>query len=127
MVNFPGMKTVLIVEDESIAALELCETVRSMGYRVPDPVNSADRVMAALIREQPDAVIMDIHLSSFIDGIDAARRMKLIRDIPLVYLTAYNNEETRRRAEKTNPVAFLIKPASREQIGAILKRLFPSP
>ncbi|MBN2626634.1 MAG: response regulator [Spirochaetales bacterium] len=120
------MKTVLIVEDESIAALELSETVRSLGYRVPEPVDSADKVMAALVREQPDAIFMDIHLSSFIDGIDAARRMKLLRDIPLVYLTAYNNEETRRRAEKTDPVDFLVKPVSRSQIESVLKQIFTS-
>jgi DNA-binding response OmpR family regulator len=88
-------KTILVVEDESIAALELCETIKKMGYKVPDPVMSADLVMPAIIKERPHAVIMDINLSSYIDGIDAAQRIKIVDDIPLIYLTAYNTEETK--------------------------------
>ena len=117
-------KTIMVVEDESIAALELCETLRSLGYFVPEPIDSADKVMAAMIKERPDAVFMDINLSSFLDGIDTARRIKLLKDIPLIYLTAYNNEETRRRAEKTNPAAFLTKPVSTKQIKNALEGIF---
>jgi CheY-like chemotaxis protein len=119
-------KKVLIVEDEPIAAMEISETVRSLGYTVPDPVYSADNVLAALIKEQPDVIIMDINLSCFIDGIDTARRIKLLRDIPLIYLTAYNNEETKKRAERTNPADFLIKPVSRDIIGSSLENIFQS-
>jgi CheY-like chemotaxis protein len=117
-------KTILVVEDESIAALELCETIKKMGYKVPDPVMSADLVMPAIIKERPHAVIMDINLSSYIDGIDAAQRIKIVDDIPLIYLTAYNTEETKRRAMKTNPVDFLLKPVSREQLQKVLNKLF---
>ncbi|MDC7221753.1 MAG: response regulator [Spirochaetales bacterium] len=119
-------KTILVVEDEAIAALELSETLKSLGYNVPEPVDSADKVIGVLIKEQPDAVFMDINLSSFIDGVDAARRIKLLGDIPLIYLTAYNNEEIKKRAERTNPADFLIKPVSREQIKASLDKIFLS-
>ena len=117
-------KTIMVVEDESIAALELCETLRNMGYFVPEPVGSADKVIGAVIKEQPDAIFMDINLSNFIDGIDVAQRIKLLKDIPLIYLTAYNNDETMRRAERTKPAAFLSKPSSTELIGRTLEQIF---
>ncbi|MDC7223823.1 MAG: response regulator [Spirochaetales bacterium] len=119
-------KTVLVVEDEPIPALELSETVRSLGFRVPEPVLSADKVLTAMMNEEPDAVFMDINLSGFIDGIDTARRIKLLRDIPLIFLTAYNNEETKKRAERTQPVEYLVKPVSREQIRKALDKAFSS-
>lgn len=117
-------KTVLVVEDEAIAALELCETLRSLGYRVPEPVLNADGVMPAMIREKPDAVLMDINLSSYIDGIDTAQRIKVLNPVPLIFITAYNTEETKRRAMSTGPVDFLTKPVSREQLEKLLKALF---
>ncbi len=108
--------TVLVVEDEGIVGLELQEILESLGYNVPDVVTSGDAVLENVIKYKPSLIIMDIHLKSFIDGIDAVKRVKMIQDTPIIYLTAYPNKEIKQRAMTTNPAAYLLKPFKEKQL-----------
>ena len=108
--------TVLVVEDEGIVGLELQEILENLGYNVPDVVTSGDAVLENVIKYKPSLIIMDIHLKSFIDGIDAVKRVKMIQDTPIIYLTAYPNKEIRQRAMTTNPAAYLLKPFKEKQL-----------
>lgn len=103
-------RTILVVEDEPIIGLELQETLEQMGFTVPAIVVSADKVMEAVALHRPDVILMDIRLHSFIDGIDAARRLRMVSDVPIIYLSAYTDDAVRNRAAKTSPVAVLSKP-----------------
>jgi len=108
------MARVLIVEDEPLAAMEIQESLERMGHLVPAIVDSADAVLPAALSSRPDLVIMDINLKSFADGVDAAARLRLLSEVPLIYLTAYPGEGSRERAMKTRPSAYLTKPVSDE-------------
>jgi CheY-like chemotaxis protein len=103
-------QTILVVEDEPIVALELCETLEKLGYTVPPAIDSADAVLEAARRYHPDLVLMDIRLKSYLDGIDAAHRLRLLGDIPVIFLTAQGSLEQRNRAERLLPAAYLSKP-----------------
>lgn len=115
--------TVLVVEDEGIVGLELQEILESMGYNVPDVVSSGDDVLGCVMKHNPQLIIMDIHLKSFIDGIDAAKRVKMIKETPIIYLTAYPNNEIRERAMKTNPAAYLLKPFKEDKLKEEIERV----
>lgn len=106
------MARVLVVEDEAIAAMEIQESLERMGHEVPAVVASADAVLPAALAHRPDLVIMDINLRSFTDGVDAAARLRLMSQVPLIYLTAYPSQGSQDRALKTRPSAYLIKPVS---------------
>ena len=116
---------IMIVEDEPIVSLEIQDTLERLGYEIPIVLDSGDAVLESCIRYKPDIILMDIRLKSFIDGIDAARRLRMVSMIPIIYLTAYTGEDTRNRAEKTQPAAFLSKPLDEkllhEKIEQILK------
>jgi two-component system, response regulator PdtaR len=119
------MATILIVEDEPIVAMQLQESLESMGHTVPAIVDSGDEVLASVMARKPDLILMDIKLRSFIDGVDAAKRIKLVYDdIPVIYLTAYPSKGSQDRAMGTDPAAYLVKPindnALREQIDRAL-------
>jgi CheY-like chemotaxis protein len=101
---------ILVVEDEPLVALELKETLQDAGYEVPAAVDSADLVIQALREHRPDLILMDIRLRSFLDGIDVVTRVRLLSDVPVVYLTAYSTPDVRHRADVTHPSAFLVKP-----------------
>jgi two-component system, response regulator PdtaR len=121
------MATILIVEDEPIVAMQLQESLESMGHAVPAIVDSGDEVLASVMARKPDLILMDIKLRSFIDGVDAAKRIKLVYDdIPVIYLTAYPSKGSQDRAMGTDPAAYLVKPindnALREQIDRALGR-----
>ena len=114
---------IMIVEDEPIIAMELQESLQTAGYDVPVTVRNADDVMPAVIKQNPDLIIMDIYLKSFIDGIDAAQRVKMLRDIPIIFLTAYPNENIRKKALSIKPEAYLLKPLRDKELLEQISRI----
>lgn len=120
------MARILIVEDEPIASMQLKESLESMGHEVLETMASADGVLDAVASRKPDLVIMDIHLKSFIDGIDAASRIKLLSPVPLIFLTGYSGQGTIERAMKVGPAAYLVKPVSDEKLRESIDRALGS-
>jgi CheY-like chemotaxis protein len=118
----PEKKTILVVEDEPLIGLELQETLVRLGYEVPRVIGSADEILTAASSVKPDLVLMDINLKSFSDGIDAARRLRLFSDKPIIFLTAYSGDDTRARAASTSPAAFLSKPVDEATLVASIKK-----
>jgi two-component system, response regulator PdtaR len=118
------MASILIVEDEPIVGMQLQESLESMGHNVPAIVDSGDEVLGAVLANKPDLILMDIKLRSFIDGVDAAKRVKLVCDTPIIYLTAYPSKGSQDRALGTTPAGYLVKPVSddalRDQIRKVL-------
>lgn len=116
------MASVLVVEDEPIVSMQLQESLESMGHRVTAIVDSGDEVLGAVLKQKPDIVLMDIKLRSFIDGVDAAKRLKLVCDVPVIYLTAYPSKGSQDRAKSTAPAAYLVKPINDRELGEQISR-----
>ena len=121
------MASILVVEDEPIAGMEMQECLERMGHRVPAIVDSADAVLYAALTHKPDLVIMDINLKSFSDGVDAAARLRMLSDVPVIYLTAYPSQGGQDRALRTQPAAYLIKPVSDETLARQVERALALP
>jgi two-component system, response regulator PdtaR len=101
---------VLIVEDEAIAAMATAAMLRKLGFDVCSKAASGEEALLAFDGECPDIVIMDIRLEGEMDGIETTRRIKLRREVPVIYVTAFSDDTTLRRAEETHPLAFINKP-----------------
>ncbi len=69
----------------------------------------------------PDLVLMDIVLKGPIDGIEAARHIRDELDIPVIYLTAYADEETVERAKLTEPVGYVLKPFDERELHTVVE------
>jgi two-component system, response regulator PdtaR len=117
---------ILIVEDEPIVAMQLQESVEAMGHVVPAVVDSGDQVLSAVMSGKPDLILMDIKLRSFIDGVDAAKRVRLIYDVPVIYLTAYPSKGAQDRAMGTDPAAYLVKPISDDALAEAIGKALSS-
>src|SRR5512142_119076 len=111
-------ETILVVEDETLVGLELKEDLERLGYYVPEVIESGEAVVQAVARLQPDLVLMDIRLRGGLDGIEAAYQAKAEFDLPVIYLTAYSDTDTLRRAALTGPDAFLLKPFDERELAA---------
>lgn len=111
-------ETILVVEDEPLVGLEIREDLERLGYIVPDVVSSGEAVMPAVAKHKPALVIMDIRIEGGVDGIEAAYQIKAEFDVPIVYLTAYSDARTLRRAAETGPDAFLLKPFDERELAA---------
>jgi len=108
---------VLIVEDEGIVALDLQRRLVTLGYDVPRIATSHDDALMAINEIIPDIVLMDINISGEIDGIDTAAKI----ETPVIYLTAYSEENTLERAKATKPYGFLLKPFSERELHATIQ------
>ena len=116
------MKTILVVEDEALVGMELEEGLTALGYAVPEIVTRGDEVLAATQRVRPDLVLMDIRIGGSLDGIQAAVRLRQDSDVPLIFLTAYNDPQTMARASEARPQGFLIKPFGEKELAAEIRR-----
>lgn len=111
-------KTILVVEDEIVIAMDLQATLIDLGHAVPEIVTSGEAAIQAALRLHPDLVLMDIHLSESLDGIDAAAEIIRRLDIPVIFLTAYADDETLQRASQTAPYGYILKPFEARELRA---------
>jgi two-component system phosphate regulon sensor histidine kinase PhoR len=107
---------ILIVEDESIVALDLQTSLGGLGYDVLLSVSSGEEAIASAERTHPDLILMDIMLDGEMDGIEAAGQIRKQFGIPVVFLTAYADEDTLRRAKITEPFGYLLKPFEEREL-----------
>ncbi len=115
------MAKILIVEDESIVAWDIKETLEKFGHTVVDMVVSGVEALGSAISDSPDLVLMDIRLEGDIDGITVGDEIYQQLKIPIVYLTAHADELTLARATKTNPFGYLIKPFQPQSLQSTVK------
>lgn len=107
---------ILIVEDEAIVALDIKKSLEKIGFKITDTVTSYTSSLISIKENEPDIIIMDIHLNKSKDGIETALEIKKVKDIPIIYLTAFSDDETIKRAIETDPLAYLLKPFRRDEI-----------
>ena len=118
---------VLIVEDETIVALDIKRAIQNLGFEVTNTVTTFEEAIACVKENTPDIILMDINLENSIDGISIAYEIKKTNDIPIIYLTAFCDDETINRAIETNPVGYLLKPFKIDELkSTILLGIFKS-
>ncbi len=101
---------ILIVEDESLAAMALEEVLGMLGFAVIGIEDNADAAIGAAERLRPDIVMMDIRLLGPRDGIDAAAAIRARTGIRCIFTSAFADAETRHRAADCEPFGFVRKP-----------------
>jgi len=101
---------ILIVEDEAIVAMEIEGRLTKLGYGIAGSVSTGEAAIAAAQKTMPALVLMDIMLAGEIDGVHASAEIRRRFNIPVVFLTAYADEKTLKRAKLTEPFGYLMKP-----------------
>jgi PAS domain S-box-containing protein len=112
---------ILVVEDESIVALDLENKLEERGYGVIGLATTGREAINKAVSENPDLILMDIKLDGDIDGIEAASRIRHKMDVPIVYLTAFGDDKILKRAKITEPVGYLVKPYAEETLHATIQ------
>jgi PAS domain S-box-containing protein len=113
--------SILIVEDESVVALDLQNRLRVLGYSTAGIASRGEAAIQLAKQLHPDLVLMDIRLKGEMDGIEAAQQIRVTCNIPIVYLTAFADEEMLRRAKITGPFGYLIKPFEERGLHATIE------
>ncbi|MDQ3051066.1 MAG: response regulator [Bacteroidota bacterium] len=101
---------ILVVEDESIVAKDIQNTLIRLGYDVPATASNAVSAFQKLEELKPNLVFLDIKLKGDIDGIQIAEKIKSNYDIPVIFLTSFVDKGTLDRAKVTEPYGYIVKP-----------------
>jgi len=112
--------TILIVEDELLIAKNLTIKLKRLGYKVSEIVSSGAEAIATVNLNKPDLILMDIAIKGDLDGIETMEKIQDIGDIPVIYLTAYADQKTMERAEKTGCCGYLLKPFKDKELREII-------
>ncbi len=107
---------ILIVEDEYIIANDIQMSLESMGYTVCALAASGEQAISKTKEHLPDLILMDIMLKGDMDGIETAKHITESFDIPVVFLTAYSDDEILERAKEICPFSYLIKPFKEREL-----------
>jgi len=114
-------KNILIVEDETIVAMEIESYLRSLNYNVIATCSTADCAYQEAICNDVDLVLMDIFLIDS-NGIEATSRIKKVKpDLPIIFLSAFMDEDTITKAIEVNPQAYLMKPFNHAELEVAIK------
>jgi len=101
---------ILVIEDEAIVSKDIQQSLKKLGYNIVGSAATGEKAVILAEETIPDLVLMDIMLKGEMSGIDAAEKIKEKLNIPVIYLTAYADENTLAKAKVTEPYGYIIKP-----------------
>ncbi len=112
---------ILLVEDERIIAFDLQQQLTGLGYEVVALASRGEQAVEQAVQHTPDVVLMDIQLEGRMDGIEAARIIHRHLGTPVVFLSAFAEQETVKRAQQSLPYGYLVKPCHTRELHASLQ------
>jgi len=113
--------SILIVEDEVIIAKDMTLTLSKLGYNVLGHCISGEEALPMAGETHPDIVLMDIMMKGEMTGIEAAKEIHDKYNIPVVFITAYSDEDTINRANTSSPFGYIVKPFKANDLRATIE------
>lgn len=109
-------KNILIVEDELLYASRLEMQLELMGYTVVGSADDSETALDMIRENNVDLILMDIHIQGNYDGVELTEQVHKIQPVPIIFLTSQEDEMTFKRAARTKPAGFILKPCSEIQL-----------
>ena len=117
---------ILVVEDESIVAKDIQNSLKKLGYIVPTIVASGEKAIEEVEQSRPDLVLMDIMLKGEMNGIDVANIIRDKFEIPVIFLTAYADDNTLAKLNSPNLMVISLNLLKKRNFRLLLKWVFIS-
>jgi DNA-binding NarL/FixJ family response regulator len=115
------MQRILVADDEVIIATQIEECLTSNNYQVVGIATSGEEAFEMAMELKPDLMLMDIVMHGKLDGISSASKINKALNIPVIFLTAYADEEMIERAKPIGPYAYVLKPLQERQLLAAIE------
>lgn len=112
---------ILIVENESLVAMDMERMLLQLGYTIVPNVNSYDDAIRQLNSSKPDLVLLDINLNETKTGIDLSLKLQQEYKIPFIYITSHSDKTTMDQALVTKPNGYLLKPFEANDLYAAIE------
>jgi diguanylate cyclase (GGDEF)-like protein/PAS domain S-box-containing protein len=111
---------ILVVEDDPLMGQDISLKLQQLGYEVVAVVASSEAAVTHARDSHPDLILMDIILEGDIDGIQTAQHIQQFSAVPIVFLTAYDDEDFIHRARITEPYGYVLKPYTARELHAVV-------
>lgn len=108
------MRRILLVDDDRLVLATLASGIEAAGYSVAK-ASSGEEAVALADSFNPHLVVMDICLPG-ISGIEAARRLREARAVPVLFLSAYDEPKMVRESITLGGMTYLVKPITVTQL-----------
>jgi PAS domain S-box-containing protein len=112
---------ILIVEDNRVVARDIRGQLSKIGHTVVGMTARSEDAVQLALSTRPEIVLMDIRLEGSLDGIGAAQGIRAHCNIPVIFLTAYADDETVQRAGLTEPFGYLLKPFEELELRTVIE------
>lgn len=93
-----------------IIAANISLQLANLGYEVTGIESRGEEAVQHARTNAPDILLLDVNLKGRMNGFDTAKAIQNFKDIPIIYLTANNDEASFALAKETRPWAFITKP-----------------
>lgn len=110
------MEKILIVEDEPELALNIKDILEFIGYEVEGILDNGIEVVEFLTQHHVDMIFMDIQIKGSIDGVELCKKIKAIKNIPVVYLTAFSDKSILDKIATTDYEGYILKPFTLQEL-----------
>ncbi|HHD78405.1 MAG TPA: response regulator transcription factor [Epsilonproteobacteria bacterium] len=107
---------IMIVEDEVITQRYLKNILEQYTVDSIECYDNAKYALAQFKNKEYDMILMDINIKGAVDGIQLAREILRIRDVPIIFITAHNDNETFQEVLELSPFGFITKPFSAKDV-----------
>jgi len=111
---------ILLVDDEALIRMGLRVMLEDLGYEIAGEAADGHEAVTKAAALAPDVVIMDIKMPGM-DGLEATRRIMAAQPVPIIVLTAYNQESLVAEAADAGVLAYLMKPVREADIGPAIE------
>ena len=110
----------MIAEDEAISALSMQRALIRAGYDVCDLVSTGEDALERVKQKNPNLVIMDVFLNGRVNGIEAAMEIRSRSDIPIVFITGYEEGQLIEQIKSINSSTYLLKPFTPRALESVI-------
>lgn len=112
---------ILIIEDETIVALHIASVLKKMNFNVLSIAKTADEAFKVVEKHSVHIILSDIRIEGEVDGISICKSIQKLYKIPVIFLTAYKDEETLLRASNVDFTGYILKPFREDELETLLK------
>src|SRR4051794_19178763 len=119
MSGMDGARALVVDDDETIRAV-VRRLVELAGGSVVEAASGED-ALRALYAERPDIVVLDIDLATALDGWEVLERIRQLADVPVVMLSAHDDELEKVRALQGGADDYVTKPFGPQELLARLR------
>jgi len=113
-------KKVVIVEDDRLLAIVLKKMAKSMDLDVIDVAQGGEDAILMVEKHRPDLIMMDIMLADSVTGVEAMQKIRRHSDVPVIYISAQTDADTKRTAMEVTNSFYLMKPVNIRELKSAL-------